>query len=230
MVPESAKRPRNGTLAQSPYEQLRNDIFAGEFAPGFPLVEGTLAESFGVSRTPIREALTRLEQDGLVVRTDRGLIVRERSPEEILDIYDVRILIAGLGARLAARRRTVVDLIRIRTQFEIFEEAERTVASSVQSANRGFLRAVWRASGSTPVQETMDRLSHQIGGHYPSTTLLEEGRFETTLREHRALLVAIEVQDEDAAAEASMTHFQGSREMRLKMFSAAARDGDDLPG
>src|SRR5437016_3803193 len=85
----------------SPYEQLVRAITSGDLPPGSPLIEVALAERFGVSRTPVREALTRLEQDGLVARGDLGLVVREITPEEILDIYDVRIVLEGRAASTA---------------------------------------------------------------------------------------------------------------------------------
>jgi len=73
------------------YHQLREAIVDGTFSADTPLTETTLAAQFSVSRTPIREALRRLEQDGLVERGPRGMQVRGRSPEEILEIYEVRL-------------------------------------------------------------------------------------------------------------------------------------------
>ena len=97
-----------------PYEILQQAILRGELAPGQPLVETTLAARYNVSRTPIREALTRLEQDRLVERTDRGLVVRRRSPEQILDIYETRIALEATAAEdetRAGRGRTALALI-----------------------------------------------------------------------------------------------------------------------
>ena len=98
----------------SPYERLKRAILRGEFPPGHPLVETYLARWCQVSRTPIREALTRLEQDGLVLRTDKGLVVRERSPEEILDIYETRVVLEATAARVAAIRRSRFDVMTLR--------------------------------------------------------------------------------------------------------------------
>ena len=95
------------------YEQLRQSIIEGRLLPGESLVEANLASTYGVSRTPIREALTRLQQDGLVHRGDRGLVVRESTPEEILDIYETRVILEAQAARLAAKRRTEFELARI---------------------------------------------------------------------------------------------------------------------
>jgi DNA-binding GntR family transcriptional regulator len=217
-MPRSAPDAR-GSRAQSPYEQLKRDISAGELAPGFPLVEVTLAETFGVSRTPVREALTRLEQDGLVVRTERGLVVRERSPEEILDIYEVRILLAGLGAKLAAARRTVLDLIRIRTRLEALGQTDPEDMGAILQANRSFHRSVWKASHNAPVEEIMDRLNHQISARYPFTTLALPGRLSETLDDHAQLLDAIEARNEELAGELAIRHFQATRDARLAMWA-----------
>jgi DNA-binding GntR family transcriptional regulator len=214
---------RTGITPVSPYEQLKRGIAAGEFAPGFPLVEATLADMFGISRTPIREALTRLEQDGLVLRTDRGLVVWERSPEEILDIYDVRVLLAGLGARLAAERRTVLDLIRIRTRLETLSQMGLDDLAALMETNRSVLRSIWKASRSKPIEETMDRLSHQITARYPVTTLSVPGRLEETVEEHTNMLRAIEAQDGDAAAAAAVHHFTRTRATRLAMWAASQK-------
>jgi DNA-binding GntR family transcriptional regulator len=216
-----------GSRPPSPYEQLKRDIATGELGPGFPLVEGTLAESFGVSRTPIREALTRLEQDGLVMRTDRGLVVRERSPEEILDIYEVRILLAGLGARLAAQRRSALDLIRLRTRLGALTQADTADIAVIVQANRAFHRSVWKASHNAPVEEIMDRLNHQISARYPATTLVLPGRLEKTIAEHGELVAAIDAQDAILASSIATRHFQATRDARLQMWTQSYSGFED---
>lgn len=209
---------RSGNASILPYEQLKRGISAGEFPPGFPLVEATLAEMFGVSRTPIRQALTRLEQDGLVLRTERGIVVWERSPEEILDIYEVRILLAGLGARLAAERRTALDLVRIRTRLDALRDVDRSDLAAVMEANRGVLRSVWKASRSKPVEETMERLSNQITARYPVTTLSVPGRLDEAVGEYTHLLEMIGAHNGAGAAEAAVRHFTRTQETRLAMW------------
>ncbi|MBO0826374.1 MAG: GntR family transcriptional regulator, partial [Streptosporangiales bacterium] len=101
---------------------LKQAILKGELEPGQPLVETALAAWCEVSRTPIREALTRLEQDGLVDRTDRGLVVRQRSPEEILDIYETRLALEATAGRMAAERRTAHDLRLLKRLLQRCEE------------------------------------------------------------------------------------------------------------
>src|SRR5690349_17429224 len=110
----SGRRTERSRAQGSTYEVLKNAILSGELAPGEQLVETSLAKLCKVSRTPIREALRRLEQDGLVYRSDRGLAVRTRSPEEILDIYEVRMMLEATVGRIAAERRTEHDVSMLR--------------------------------------------------------------------------------------------------------------------
>jgi DNA-binding GntR family transcriptional regulator len=88
-------------MATSLYEEFREAILTGRFEPGQLLSENALAAEFGKSRTPVREALHRLEIENLVERVPRGMRVRASSPEEILDIYEVRITLEGAAAKAA---------------------------------------------------------------------------------------------------------------------------------
>ena len=95
------------------YARLRKDILDGAFAPGTVLLETALSVRYGVSRTPVREALGRLAQDGLIERSTRGFRIKQRNPEEILEIYEARIALESRSAELAARHRTDIDLARM---------------------------------------------------------------------------------------------------------------------
>src|SRR5690625_2611384 len=105
---------QTGFHVNDPYEQLKESIYLGDLEPGQQLIESAVAQSLRVSRTPVREALARLEQDGLVVRTRSGLAVRDRTPGEVLDIYDVRVLLESAAGRAAAERRTNNDILELR--------------------------------------------------------------------------------------------------------------------
>src|SRR5690606_16921226 len=116
----------------------------GDLQPGEHLVETSLAQAFRVSRTPIRQALTRLEQDGLVVRTASGLVVRDRTPGEVLDIYEVRILLEAQAGRTAAERRTNNDIIALHQAHRRYVNATELDARGRVSANRNFHQVVWQ--------------------------------------------------------------------------------------
>ena len=207
---------RSGSSRQSPYDELKGAILHGRLAPGQPLVETTLAGWLEVSRTPIRAALNRLEQDGLVVRGDRGLVVRERSPEEILDIYEARIALEETVGRMAADRRSAYDLrILDRLVEQSVDVADDDEARA--RANAQFHRAIWRASHNEALIDLLERVNLQLG-RYPATTLSYPGRWPQAIDEHRALVEAIERRDGERAREISFAHFAEARDIRLKIW------------
>lgn len=200
------------------YLPLRSAIQSGEFPPGARLAEAALGRRFGVSRTPIREALRRLEQDGLVERGDRGLQVRTRSPEEIMEIYEVRIVLEGLAARFAASRSTALDLARLERAAEVMEQLEDPEPAVRAETNLTYHRAIWRGSHNATL---MDML-HNLQGHltrYPATTLSQPGRWETVIHDHQEMLAAIRDGDADQARELAEAHIAAARDIRLKMYS-----------
>ena len=203
----------------SPYDRLKQAIVEGELVPGEPLVEMALAEWCQVSRTPIREALTRLEQDGLVQRSDRGLIVKESSPEEILDLYDTRIVLEGRAAYVAAERRTSMDLLAMRKAEDRFQKADGETASHVADQNREFHRTIWYASHNESLIDLLERLNLHLG-RYPATTLAFPGRLESATRQHGELIGAIEARDAEAASAIAAEHFTAARDIRLKLWEA----------
>jgi DNA-binding GntR family transcriptional regulator len=201
-----------------PYERLLQEVLRGELLPGEALTEMALAERLQVSRTPIREALTRLEQDGLVKRTSRGMVVRERSPEEILDIYEVRILLEADAARLAAERRSNLDVFSLRRTAVDLEQMDTSDPDARAEANRDFHHAIWRAAHSEPIWDLLHRVDMHLA-RYPTTTLAYPGRWESSLTEHGLLVAAIEERDGEKAARVSTQHFTAARDIRLKLWS-----------
>lgn len=159
----------------------------------------------------------RLEHDGMVVRSDRGIIVRERSPEEILDIYETRIVLEAKAARTAAERRTSFDVLTLRRQAEIFDRVDHAVESDRVDANRAFHRAVWRASHNESLMDLLMRLDLHLA-RYPATTLSYPGRWESAGAQHRALVDVIEGGDGAKAAALAEEHFTDARNIRLAIW------------
>jgi DNA-binding GntR family transcriptional regulator len=205
------------TATHPPYERLRDAILDGEFGPGAPLVELPLARWLGVSRTPVREALRRLEQDGLVRRGERGMVVRERSPEEILDIYDARIVLEAAAARTAAERHTAFDRVRLERLQRACEGADPADPSTLVRRNREFHRGIWEASHNETLKDLLDRLNLHLL-RYPATTLSRPGRWEESLVQHRELVAAIVAGEAAAAAELAAAHFTRARDIRLALW------------
>jgi DNA-binding GntR family transcriptional regulator len=200
-----------------PYEQLKEAIYLGELKPGQHLVETALAQAFNVSRTPIREALTRLEQDGLVVRTGSGLTVRERSPGEVLDIYEVRVLLEGAAGRTAAERRNNNDIFELRKAHRRYVAATEKDVQARVAANRAFHQAVWNATHQPALTDLLQRIELQLG-RFPVTTLSYPGRWEQSVEQHEALVAAIEAREGDKAATIASQHFSDAREIRLTLW------------
>lgn len=205
-------------MALSVYEQLRETIVNGHYPAGEPLVETALAAQFSVSRTPIREALRRLEQDGLVERGSRGMHVRSRSPEEILEIYEVRTTLEGAAARAAAERRTPLDLARLDQLHQAMLSASTDNPEDLASANRKFHEMIWSMSHNATLVDLLTRLhAHLI--RYRETTLSYPERWDAVLREHQQLVEAIKDGDRERAGKIAEDHMVAARNVRLQMYA-----------
>jgi DNA-binding GntR family transcriptional regulator len=211
-------------VSQSVYEQLRERIVSGGLEPGDALPEVSLAESFGISRTPIREALRRLEQDGLVERAARGMRVRRRSPAEILEIYEVRILLEAAAAKAAAQRGTPLDLARLEQLHETMCKVSTDDPAAMASVNKRFHETIWAMSHNETLVDFLTRVDAHLV-RYRGTTLTDPDRWATVLREHAALIDAIRDGDAETAEAVATAHMASARATRLLMY---AESEDDL--
>jgi DNA-binding GntR family transcriptional regulator len=209
--------PPQRVTSDSAYDQIRNAILDGTLEPGAQLVESAVAQWCGVSRTPVREALKRLEHDGLVGRGERGLIVKERTPDEIMDLYHVRIVLEESAARFAAERHRPFDLVRLERAMRACEEVDETDGAALATANREFHMALWEAAHNEPLRDLLDRLNLHLG-RFPATTLSYPGRWEEALGEHSAVVDAIRGRDVDEAGAVARGHFTAARDIRLALF------------
>ena len=202
------------------YQQLREAIVDGTVAASAPLTELALAAQYNVSRTPVREALRRLEQDGLVERGARGMQVRGRSPEEILEIYEVRITLEAAAARAAAERRTDLDLLKLEQVHAAMLAASTDDPERLATTNRKFHEAIWAMSHNATLIDLLGRLhAHLI--RYRETTLTFQDRWDSMLEEHRQMVEAIKAGDRERAGRLAEEHMTGARNVRLQMYAAA---------
>lgn len=202
---------------RSAYDRIKQAIIDRELEPGAALIETALADWCKVSRTPIREALTRLEMEGIAVRSDRGLIVRPESAEDVLDIYETRIALEVTAARLAAERRTFHDLLQMRELAEHLAKMDVNDTRGVAEGNHRFHEQIWHAAHNSSLLDLLDRLGLHLA-RYPTTTLAYPGRWEAANEQHLALVDAIEARDSERAAEIASSHFTESRDIRIKMW------------
>lgn len=205
------------------YTLILEAIDVGVFKPGDRLVESDLAERFGVSRTPIREALQRLETQSLLTRDGRSLIVASLDHSQMADLYVVRTELEGLAARLAARHATDEE---IRVLRDMVEDDQALIGdpSAMARANRRFHKMIHLASHNRFLVQQLD-LVHRSMALMATTSLAAEGRGEKALEEHAAIVRAIGARDEDAAYQALKDHISVAFVTRLKLDAAGAEEG-----
>ena len=202
------------------YSLLIEAIDMGEFRPGDRLVESDLAERFGVSRTPIREALQRLETQQLLSRDGRSLIVASLDHNQLAELYVVRAELEGLAARLAAKHASDEE---VRVLRDMVEEDRSLLndPAALARANRRFHRQLHLASHNRFLVQQLN-LVHQSMALMETTSLAVEGRSETALNEHDAIVRAIEAHDGAAAQTALKDHISKAFMTRLKLDARGA--------
>ncbi len=201
------------------YALILEAIDTGIYRPGDRLVESDLAERFGVSRTPIREALQRLETQSLLTRDGRSLIVSALDHNQMAELYAVRTELEGLAARLAARHATDEE---IQVLGEMVE-ADRALLDDPQAlarANRRFHTQIHLASHNRFLVQQLD-LVHRSMALMATTSLAAQGRGTTALAEHARIVDAIRRRDEEGASRALRDHISEAFVTRLKLDSAA---------
>ncbi|UZD91440.1 GntR family transcriptional regulator [Cognatishimia activa] len=206
---------QNRTQNRDAYTMILEAIDLGVFKPGDRLVESDLADRFGVSRTPIREALQRLETQSLLARDGRSLIVASLDHNQLAELYAVRSELEGLAARLAARHATLEE---VRVLKEMVKEDWQLIgdARGLAKANRRFHKMIHLASHNRFLVQQLDMV-HRSMALMATTSLAAEGRGEVALGEHQAIVDAIEARDDDAAYDALKRHISKAFETRLKL-------------
>jgi len=197
------------------YDLVLDAIDTGLYRPGDRLVESELAERFGVSRTPIREALQRLETQSLLTRDGRSLIVASLDHNQLAELYMVRAELEGLAARLAAQHAAPEEIRVLREMVEA-DRALIDAPGALARANRRFHRQLHRASHNRYLVQQLD-LVHRTMVLLATTTLSAEGRSTKAIGEHNAIVAALEARDGPAADDALRTHISKAFETRLKL-------------
>lgn len=200
------------------YSLILEAIDSHMYKPGDRLVESELAEQFGVSRTPIREALQRLETQSLLTRDGRSLIVASLDHSQMSELYVVRGELEGLAARLAARHAAPEE---VRVLRDMLTDDRKLVGDpmALSRANRRFHKQIHLASHNRFLVQQLD-LVHRSMALMATTSLAAEGRTEGTLAEHTLIVDAIEAGDGDAAYQSLRDHISKAYVTRLKLDAA----------
>jgi DNA-binding GntR family transcriptional regulator len=205
-----AKAPRRErrVLRDEIRDQLIEQILSGRLAPGERIVEMRIAQQFGVSQAPVREALRDLDLLGFVVSSPfRGAIVRQISAEELLQLYPIRAVLEGLAARDAASRIDAPTLKKLDRQLATCRTAaDRDDHRSALEADFAFHLTIVEASGNRLLQQIWDRM------RLATTTFLTVSKSHHSLREiverHAAVVDALQTHDPDAAERALRLHIE----------------------
>ena len=208
------------------YEELKAAIVELRLAPGQPLREGTLAEQLGVSKTPIREALTRLEQDGLVeTMSFKGAVVTAYSRQDLIELYELRELLENAAARAAAESMSEQDRARL---DQICVES-RKLKKGQDGAKLAALISEFDTILFDQVKNTRIRaLIENLRAHLTrigQLTAVIPGRIEASVDEHEQIVEAIAARDPDLAEQCMRDHIRSVRDDQLRALTQAT----DLP-
>ena len=203
------------------YTLILEAIDSGLYRPGDRLVESELADRFGVSRTPVREALQRLDTQSMLTRDGRSLIVASLDHNELAELYAVRTELEGLAARLAARHATDEE-IHVLQDMAREDRALLGDPQALSRANRRFHKQIHLASHNRFLVQQLE-LVHRSMGLLATTTFAAVGREEVALAEHDAIVAAIAAHDGDAAYKALRAHISKAFETRLKIDAGEIR-------
>lgn len=214
------RQPR--TLGESDFplrdqvrDELRDQIIKGSLTPGQRLIEQTLADEFGVSRIPVREAIRMLQSEGLVETVPRrGVIVSTLSRDDLEHIFDVREALDSLAFRLAAERGTSRDLRRLKMALDASHEAmDADIPGQVTSTHIDYHDEVIRMAGNPFLSAMLipiaSRLKVLIGRSHD---------YERQLDEHTVLYQALAEHDQERAAALAGAHARTSKSQALAQF------------
>ena len=194
------------SLADQVFEKLENDIIQGVYPRGEILTELKLVEQLGVSRTPIREALRRLEQERLIEESGKGSVVLGITPDDLLDIMNIRERIEGLCAYYACVNMTEDGLKELQHIVDLQDfYFERWDTDHLQKADDMFHDAICALSRRSVIRDTLVPL-HRKTRRYRRNALLDKERATQSLKEHHAILDALLARDPDKVKEAMDFH------------------------
>ena len=213
---------RSISIADQIFEQLEREILAGKYARGEVLSELSLSKQLGVSRTPVREAIRRLEQEDFLEETGRGAVVVGISREDMEDMYEIRLQTEGLAARRAAVNVTDEELKAMRDVLDLqrfyCEKNGENSSDQIKNQDSEFHQLFYRSTGSKSYYNTLYAL-HKRMTKFRKASVSKQSRALQSQQEHEAIYKALAAHDPDAAEEAAIRHVRAAlarmREMEI---------------
>ncbi len=219
MVQPTLKKDSQFSLKEKAYAEIRRRILNGELSAEAPLSEYQLAAELGLSRTPVREAVKRLESEGLLQSIpNRGTFVAELTARDISEIYQVREQLEGFAARITAERMPEEGMKRLEEEINLLNTlaSEGQLVEVVDSDIRlhKLILASTQNSRLIELLGTLDDQMHRVRARFPQSSEW----LETTLAEHANIVKAIKARNGDEAERAMKTHLRSAREHAVKQF------------
>jgi DNA-binding GntR family transcriptional regulator len=225
--PSQLLSPRKQSSAEVAYTAIRKAILEGALRPGERIVEEGIAKSLRVSRTPVREALLKLERENLVDRGERGAVVRSFSANEIRDLMDLRCRIEAFAARLAAERAEPAEVAALAA---IHEEtlalldapgfSELDWLRDLTALNKRFHGAIALSAKHAPLERVSSFIQTPFA--YQAHVWYDEPNRRRALEEHGRVIELIAAKDADGAEEAMAVHVRAGREFLMSRLPLSA--------
>lgn len=199
------------SLEERVFLTLEEEILSGEMKRGEILTETALSSRLGVSRTPLRAALHRLCEEGLIeIAPNRSAVVVGIGEEELFDIYKIRMRLEGLASAEAAKRISDEDKLKLRETVELSEfYIAKQDAENLKELDSQFHNIIYKASGNRLLYKTLSELHRNIKT-YRKRSLSVSNRLEKSVSEHREILSAIERGDSEAADKLTYAHIEAA--------------------
>ena len=210
-----AKSP---SLEEMVYSRLEEEILVGQISQGSALGEIALSKRLGVSRTPVRGALHRLAEEGLVeIVPNKGAKVLGINLDDLIDIYRIRERLEGLASSLAAKRISEKEMDELSEAVDLVDfYIKRNDTEHIKELDTVFHSIIYRASGSRFLERTLSELHRKIKA-YRKRSLTVPGRLEKSAAEHREILEAIKARDSEKADELTSLHVRRALENMISI-------------
>ncbi|MGB9841001.1 GntR family transcriptional regulator [Thermovenabulum sp.] len=215
-------------LREIVFQALREAIISGELKPGERLMEVQLAEEMGVSRTPVREAIRKLELEGLVVMVPRkGAYVAGLSMKDAADVFEVRQSLEGLAAALAAERITDEEIESLeRVLLEINDAAEKNDINLIIQKDAEFHNILFKASRNDRLVQIINNLKEQID-RFRIQSFENPGRLKKLMEEHKKIVEAITERNVEKAKKLAEEHIEKVENNVMDILRKQMDIGDD---
>ena len=194
------------SLAEQVFDRLENDILTGKYIRGDVLTELKLVTDLGVSRTPVREALHRLEQEHIIEITPKGILILGVTEQDLKDIFAIRLHIEGMASYCAAQCMTDEQLAELKETLELQEfYVAKQDPERIKTMDSKFHQLIYRYCGSSVLNDTLLPL-HKKVQKYRRASVENNARAQQSAREHRAIFEAIEAKDAALAEKYTTEH------------------------